>query len=194
MKSTKIMWTRQVPEVWKELKEKGVYHVKKEYIQMKNDTIAEYYLKLYEWYTREAGKYIEIPDELKYPVWLSVDRENMLQPVEHTVVLEAEVPEGQYIICNMDHWGYRVNYWYIPADEADHEKHKQELKRYGISSEDDLVLSEKGNFYPALRRKIIDSWVRVFDIPEDKKTETAATVWELRLEWVKTVTVCDQPE
>lgn len=48
MKETKTMWTRQVPEVWEELKTKGTYRVKEEYIRRKNDTIADYYLELIE--------------------------------------------------------------------------------------------------------------------------------------------------
>lgn len=181
------VWTRQVPAVWKELQEQGVYIVKKEYIEQKNDTIADFYIKLYEWYTKEARKYIEIPEELKYPVWLSTSEENMLQPVEDTVVLELEIPEGKYLICSIDRWGYRVNYWYIPLDEADEEQHKKELKLYGIAAEDDLVLTDKGNFYPLLRRKIINSWRRVFTMPPKTVLDECATAWELRREWVRDV-------
>lgn len=194
MKKTRTMWTRQVSEVWEELRTNGVYRVKKEYIQLKNDTVADYYLKLYGWYTREAGKYVDIPNDMEYPIWFSLYRESMLQPIENTVILEVEVPEGQYLLCNMDHWGYRVNYWYIPLDKKDEERHKRELERYGIGSEDDLVSGVKGNYYPALRRKIKDSWERVFTILPDNESGAAATTWELRLEWIKGVTICDKPE
>ena len=189
MEETRIMWTRQAPEVWEELQKKGYYHVKKEYIQLKNDTLTDYYLKLYEWYTKEARKHMAIPETLEYPIWLSMDKAYMLQPVEDTVILEVEIPRSEYIICNMDNWGYRVNYWYIPLDEKDHNKHGEELERYGIKGEDDLILTAKGNFYPALRRKIIDSWERVFTIPPKRPADAAATVWELKYEWVKEVLV-----
>lgn len=192
MNETKTMWTRQVPEVWEELKTKGTYRVKEEYIRRKNDTIADYYLELYTWYTKEARKYMEIPAALLYPIWLSMDQANMLQSVENTVILEVEVPGDQYLICNMELWGYRVNYWYAPLGAEDHERHRQELLRYGIHDEDELISSPKGNFYPALRRKITDSWERVFTVPPNKEPEAAVTVWELRREWVKEVTFCDK--
>lgn len=48
-----------------------------------------------------------------------------------------QIPEDQYLICNMELWGYRVNYWYVPLDDKDHEKHRQELLRYGIHGEDE---------------------------------------------------------
>lgn len=181
------VWTRQVSAMWEELENCGIYHVKREYIEEKNDTIADFYIKLYEWYTKEARKYIDIPEELKYPVWLSTSEDYMLQPVEGTVVLELEIPEGKYLLCSMDRWGYRVNYWYIPLNERDEEQYKEELKRYGISAEDDLVLTDKGNFYPLLRRKIISSWQRVFTMPPETAQDEVVTAWEIRREWVRNV-------
>ena len=49
-------WTRQHEAVWNELQKTGQYIVKKEFIEAKNDTISEFYLKLYEWYTKAARK------------------------------------------------------------------------------------------------------------------------------------------
>ena len=106
---TMTLWTRQVPQVWEELEKNGIYHVKEEYIRAKNDTIADYYLELYRWYTGEARKYVSIPQELKYPVWLCVTDENMLQPAKDTVILRLEVPKEQVVIANMEAWGYVVN-------------------------------------------------------------------------------------
>ena len=147
-------WTRQHEAVWDELQKTGQYIVKKEYIEAKNDTISEFYLELYEWYTKAARKYIDIPEDLKYPVWLSVSEDMMLQPTEHAIIFEVEIPEGEYLICNFDKWGYRVNYFYVPLDEADEKAHMEELKKYGIASEDSLVTTSKGNFYPLLRQKL----------------------------------------
>ena len=85
-------WTRQHEAVWDELQKTGQYIVKKKYIEAKNDTISEFYLKLYEWYTKAARKYIDIPEDLKYPVWLSVSEDMMLQPTEHAIIFEVEIP------------------------------------------------------------------------------------------------------
>ena len=68
----------------------------------------------------------------------------------------------------------RVNYFYVPLDEADEKAHMEELKKYGIASEDSLVITSKGNFYPLLRQKIIKSWDRIFTIqPDDPSLMTA---------------------
>ena len=44
-----VFWTRQAAVVLDEFDEDGRYVVKKEYIEAKNDTIADFYLKLYRW-------------------------------------------------------------------------------------------------------------------------------------------------
>ena len=186
---TIVLWTRQVPQVWNTLREHGIYRCKEEYIRKKNDTISEYYLELYRWYTREAGKYITIPEGSQYPIWLSVSEDMMLQPVENTVILKIEAPLNSVLLCNNDAWGYRVNYWYVPTDKADEEKHRMELSRYGIHSDDELIKSHKGNFYPHLRRKIERSWSRVFTQTNIEETMLVATMWELRREWVKEVRI-----
>ena len=64
------LWTRQVSEMLGEIKDYGVYKVKEEYIRKKNDTISDYYLKLYKWFTGEAKKYVAVKGD--YPIWLSV--------------------------------------------------------------------------------------------------------------------------
>lgn len=184
---TMTLWTRQVPQVWEELEKNGIYHVKEEYIRAKNDTIADYYLELYRWYTGEARKYVSIPQELKYPVWLCVTDENMLQPAKDTVILRLEVPKEQVVIANMEAWGYVVNYWYVPLNEEDAKKHAAELKRYGITEEDTLISTSKGNFYPTLKRKILSSWGRVFTMPPANNNDAVATIWEIRRDWVKEV-------
>lgn len=192
MQNTEIMWTRQVSKVWEILQKDGFYYVRREYIENKNGAMADYYLKLYEWYTAEARKYIDIPTQLQYPIWLSLSEEKMLQPVEDTIILKLEVPRDKFIVCNMNNWGYRVNYWYVPLDAEDEERNKRELKRYGLSSEDDLMLTDKGNFYPMLRKKIKDSWARVLTDPPKNQQDAAATVWELHLEWVKEVQIYEK--
>lgn len=184
---TITLWTRQVPEVWEELERTGTYRVKEEYIRIKNDTIADYYLGLYRWYTNEARKYIDIPKELEYPVWLSVTDEMMLQLVENTIILKLEVPKEKVLMANMEAWGYVVNYWYVPLNDEDAKKHAEELKYYGVTEEDTLISTSKGNFYPTLKRKILSSWKRVFTMPPANNNEAVATVWEIKKEWVKEV-------
>ena len=183
---TRIFWTRQAAAIEEELEKNGIYRAKKEYIEKKNDTISEFYLRLYRWYTKEAAKYIETSGE--YPIWLSLSEDNMLQPVEGTVILEVEIPADRYLLCNYDAWGYIVNYFYVPLDEADRVRHTNELRRYGIGSDDELLLTNKGNFYPLLKREVQQSWSRAFTLkPGNMEMGLVATAWEIRKEWVREI-------
>ena len=180
------LWTRQVSEMLGEIKDYGVYKVKEEYIRKKNDTISDYYLKLYKWFTGEAKKYIDAKGD--YPIWLSVADEFRLRPVEGTVTLRLRVPSKEVLLCNYDAWGYTVNYFYVPLDEADKARHREELTKNGLVSDDELFLTSKGNFYPLLKREVVKSWERIFTLkPTDLKACLVAVTWEIKKEWIEVV-------
>ena len=178
------LWTRQVSEMLGEIKDYGVYKVKEEYIRKKNDTISDYYLKLYKWFTGEAKKYVAVKGD--YPIWLSVADEFRLRPVEGTVTLKLRVPSKEVLLCNYDAWGYTVNYFYVPLDEADKARHKDELTKNGLVSDDELFLTSKGNFYPLLKREVVKSWERIFTLkPTDLNACLVAVTWEIKKEWIE---------
>lgn len=180
------LWTRQVSEMLGEIKDYGVYKVKEEYIRKKNDTISDYYLKLYKWFTGEAKKYIDAKGD--YPIWLSVEDEFRLRPVEGTVTLRLRVPSKEVLLCNYDAWGYTVNYFYVPLDEADKARHREELTKNGLVSDDELFLTSKGNFYPLLKREVVKSWERIFTLkPTDLNACLVAVTWEIKKEWIEEV-------
>ncbi len=184
---TMDLWTRQVPHVWDILQEEGIYAVKEAYIRQKNESIADYYLQLYSWFSNTARKYIPVPARLQYQIWLCINDETMLQPVENTIILKLKAPKDKVLIVNMAAWGYVVNYWYVPLDDADAAAHQKELQRYGIHSEDALVSTSLGNFYPLLKRKIVNSWERVFTLTPVNEQDAVAVMWEIQREWVEEV-------
>ena len=124
------------------------------------------------------------PEGAIYPIWLSTSSEMMLQPTEDTIILEIEVDRKDVIYTDVNKWGYVVNYFYLPIDPEDEEIHNKELKKFGISDESSLIMSDKGNFYPLLKNKIIKSWERLFEPFDEKSTLSQATIWEIKKEWV----------
>jgi len=180
-------WTRQVPEVLTELRRNGIYKVREEYIRIKNDTIAEYYLKLYDWYTAKSRKYIDIPADAFYPIWFSLDEDYRLQPVSDSIILKVQLPRDQILIVDIEKWEYRGNDLYVPADKSDEEMFHKELRRYGIADETSLVETSKGNFYPLLKRRVLESWERIFTMPPASLKNGFATSWILKEEWVTEV-------
>ncbi|MBB6218596.1 hypothetical protein HNQ80_004770 [Anaerosolibacter carboniphilus] len=178
------LWTRQHENVLKELEQKGVYRIKKEYITQKLDTLSDYYLHVYDWYVKRAEKIVERPEGVEYPIWLSTSSELMLQPTEGTIVLALEVEKKYAVFTDSEKWGYVMNYWYVPLNDEDEELYNKELKRYNIGDESALYMGHKGNFYPILRNKIVKSWERIFENNLSITKTTQATLWEIKKEWI----------
>ena len=182
-------WTRQVPQVWEELRNTGSYYVREAYIRNKNGPISDYYLELYRWYTFHCRRYISIPEECSYPIWLALTEETRLPAAENTISLTLEVPRDCLFIMDYDKWGYRVNHWYIPTDAEDERRYNEELKRCGIDNEALLIMTDKGNYYPMIRQKIIRSWDRLFTGPSANPDANVGTVWEIKADWVREVEI-----
>lgn len=187
---TITLWTRQVAEMLDELERTGCYRVREEYIRKKNDDIADYYLKIYRWLTQKSRAYIEIPPEAEFPVWFSTSDSMRLRQTEGTVVLKLEVPRKNVLLVDSMKWDYRGNNMYVPVDEEDRRRFERELKHCGVADETSLAESEKGNFYPLLKREILNSWDRVFTIPPEKIEDCFAVAWEVKREWLREI-ICD---
>lgn len=177
------LWTRQDKRILEDLKSTGVYRVKKEFILEKMDTMSDYYLGLYDWYSRQASRIVERPPGVYYPIWLSTSDDYMLQPTQDTLILSLEVDKSQVVFFDVNKWGYVVNHFYLPRDEEDEKNHALELERYGITNEAALISGDLGNFYPLLKNKIIKSWDRLFDEPS-KNSLMQATLWEIKESWI----------
>lgn len=189
--NTVTAWTRQVPQVWEELRHTGFYRVREAYVRAKNGPIADYYLDLYRWYTARCRSYLSIPKDLSCPIWLALTEGTRLPPAEHTISLTLEVPKDSIFIMDYDKWGYRVNHWYIPADVEDERRYNEELRRCGIDNEALLIITDKGNYYPMIRQEIIRSWDRLFAGPSAYPDANVGTVWEIKADWVKEVEIYD---
>ncbi|PID56601.1 hypothetical protein CSB45_10215, partial [candidate division KSB3 bacterium] len=154
------LWTRQKVAVLEILDRDGVYRVKKSYIQEKFEDCADLVLPVYRWYARKVQEILPGPEGAEYPIWLSMSHDYMLQPTQDTVILELEVEARHVMTMDTEKWGYIVNYWYLPQDEEDAERHAAELKKYNIHDESSIYTSP---FYPQLKAKIVKSWDRLFD-------------------------------
>ncbi|MCH4890859.1 DUF3841 domain-containing protein [Acidaminobacter sp. JC074] len=180
------VWTRQHKDVLKVIEEKGVYRVDPKHINMKMEEYADYYKSLYKWYSKRAEKLVTKPDDITYPVWVSIDEEMQLQIVDDTVIFEMEIDESEIVITDLEKWGYVVNYFYLPRDEKDLKKHYSELERYSIADESAIIMSGLGNHYPLLKRKIQSSWERLFE-PYRLSTTRQGTIWEIKKEWITNI-------
>lgn len=177
------VWTRQDRRILEVLNQGKSYYCLPEYIEGKIEEFATYYKNLYKWYVKRAEEIVPKPSYVAYPIWVSVDENMQLQPVEGTVILELEVADDEVVITDQEKWGYVVNFFYLPTDEKDHQKHLSELKRYEIGDESALIMSDKGNYYPMLKRKIEQSWERLFNEQHLSKV-MQGTLWEIKQEMI----------
>lgn len=181
-------WTRQSTQMWEELKTSGRYLAREEFVRAKNGDIADYYLDFYRWLTYRAASYVRLPEDAEMPIWLALTEAGRLGETDGTVQLRLEVPEEELLVLDSDKWGYCLNDWYVPHDADDERAFSDELALLGITNEALLVLTDKGNYYPHLRSKIIASRERVLsDGPSLDPDKNIGVVWEIRREWVQEV-------
>lgn len=174
------VWTKQHENVLKVLEKDGRYTVKKEYIVAKMEEHAGIYLDVYDWYYRKASALIPPPADVRYPVWVSLSKEERIGKTDGNVNLELEIPTDQLITMDIDKWGLIVNYMYIPVDDADDDEHRRLLKTYGIDDVDAYMKP----FYPNIKGQIIKSWDRLFDEGIHLSDMQVGTLWEVKAEWL----------
>lgn len=179
-----IFYTRQSPKVPEILKRDEIYTVSEEYIRNKYTSITDHYARLYRQLTLIARDYIDIPEGLLYPVWLSPEGTELLPDADETVFMKLDIPEGKYILANNEVWDFMINHLYFPSDKEDEAAHEEELKYYGISSPSSLIGGDSANFYPLLRQKVIKSWRRIYTLMPDDPANIVGLCWELHSEWL----------
>lgn len=182
MKTT--VWTKQHKSVLEQLNSSGRYIAKREYIARDLQEHAGLVLEVYDWYVRKAALRYPKPADVCYPVWVSLDRESTMLQSDHAVILELEIDSASIMPVNIGKWGTILNYAYLPADERDARRHRQLLEEYGV----DDATAFMTQFYPRIKREIVDSWDRLFDdtVIVNNRMEYG-TVWELKKEWVSRV-------
>ena len=181
------VYTRQSKKVLEELENTGVYRVKEEYIRMKNDSISEYYLRLYRWFAERCRERIDVPQGCSFPIWLSMHDEYRLRNTEDTVCLTLRIPGEKVYVISEYAWGFRVNYMYVPFNLEDERAFNEELKRYGIENEMALVTEAFGNYYPMLKKRIIASWDRVFELEPNSPSDELGVCFEIQREWIQNI-------
>ena len=177
------VWTRQSEKILQDLNENNRYIVKREYIQEKMEEHSNLYLDVYNWYASRAQKIVPKPDDVVYPIWVSVTENSKLGPSEEHVFLELEVDRSDLVIIDQEKWGYIVNYMYLPKDKQDEAEHDALLARYQTHD----TAAYLSPFYPAIKTKIIKSWDRLFDDEVIAYHDMLGTLWEIKPEWIRQI-------
>ncbi len=181
------LWTRQDIRSLKEIQDTGTYRVKRDYIEDQFGIIANHYIPLYHWFVDKASKMVPKPQGVEFPVWCSISKENMLKPLPDAPVYVLEVDEEEIIYFDGRKWDYVLNHLYIAKDEDDLRAYREDLKARGLKDSFSFIDGKYGDFYPQDKKKVMDSWVRVFEIDDWNIFEVQANIWEIRKDMIKDI-------
>ncbi len=181
------LWTRQDIRSLDELKTHGVIQINRSHLKEKFDLIGDYVIKLYQWFVHAANKRVPKPETVEFPIWCSISEENMLRPTEDSVVYVLEVDAADIIYFDGIKWDYVLNHLYIPTDAADEAAYKKDMENRGHHSLYGFLDESTAHFYPLEKKRVMDSWVRIFDIDEWNIFRVQANIWEIRPEMIKKI-------
>lgn len=179
------VWTKQHESMLQQLRKQGRYTAQKDYVSLDLQEHAGLVLTAYEWLVQNSPDAARKPPDVQLPVWVSFESETAMLPSPGTVILELQVEEDSVTRVNIAKWGAILNYAYIPADGADARRHGQLLQDYGVSDAKACMTQ----FYPQIKREIMDSWRRLFDESVSLGSDACyGLLWEIREEWITNVT------
>ncbi|MBR0171578.1 MAG: DUF3841 domain-containing protein [Lachnospiraceae bacterium] len=179
------VWTMQNEAVLEQLDQNGRFIAEERYMRQSMEDTSDIMLFVYRWLASHMPTVSVKPPDVKYPVWVALNKETSFKAVDGCVTLELLVDEALMARADITKWTNIINYSYIPLSDADKEAHYKLLTDYGI----DDVKAVTTPFYPQIRRKIIDSWDRLFDDSVSLGGAGAyGLLWEVKQEWVRKVT------
>lgn len=174
------LWTSQNKIVFDTITEKGVYHVKKDYIYKKYGEVAGIFLEAYNWFVHKAEKIVPKPEGAEFPIWLFTDLK-YIDHYENCYILEIVVEKEKAILLDPQKWNRILNLSYVPKDIKDAKEYVSLLEKQGIHDETDIYLK---NYYPYLKGKVKKSWDRLFNNDVISLQSQQAALWEIRKEWI----------
>lgn len=181
------LWTRQDIKSVDELKKNRVIRIEKKHLIEKFGDMSDYIIKLYSWFVEEASKKIPKPEEVEFPIWCATSKESTLGTTKNTVVYILEVDESEIIYFDSLKWDRVLNHLYVPKDAKDEEEYIRNIKNKGFKDEFSVMDSNIIHFYPEEKKKIIDSWTRVFTIDKWDPFRVQANIWEIRPDMIKEI-------
>ena len=181
------LWTRQNIRSLEDLKNEGVIRIKRKHLEEKFDLIAGYIINLYDWFVDAADKIVPRPKGVEYPIWCSISEEYMLRPTDTEIVYVLEVEESEVIYFDGSKWDYVLNHHYVPKDEMDLEEYEKDILSKGFRNSYSFLDANTTHFYPEERKRVMDSWVRVFETDQWDAFRIQANIWEIRPEMIKDI-------
>ena len=178
------LYALQADPVIEAIKKDGVCFSKKKYVEKKYVESAAVFTTVYSWFVNEASKFSKKPEGAEYPYWAFKDLYNVDQ-ANGGNVLKLEVPLDEVVLFDVRDWNRIMCLKYLGKDEKEEAAFREKIAPYGVL-ETKIMLT---NFYPDLKREVMDSWQNLFR-NEDKlkngedvtKNGIQAGLWQIKKE------------
>lgn len=155
---TVTLYSPQAEIVIDTINRDGIAFSRREYVARKYGESAPIFLAAYDWFVKEAARYLPKPPGAEYPYWAFMDPKNVDSSAgNRTLVLR--VPADEAVFFDLYDWNKILCLQYIGENEKEERAFRRSLADYGIRRESDVVLT---GFYPDLKRQVMDSWKRLF--------------------------------
>lgn len=185
------LWTRQDIRSLEELKNNGVIRIKRKNLEEKFDLISDHIIYLYNWFVNAANKIVPKPEDVEFPIWCSISEQYMLRPTTDQVVYVLKVDKSEIIYFDGMKWDYVLNHHYVPKDEKDAEEYARYIESKGFKNSFSFIDEKTSHFYPEERKKVMDSWIRVFDTGVWDIFRIQANIWEIRPDMIINIISAD---
>lgn len=186
MGELRTMWTVQPPVVWESIQRDGRSVVKKQYLRKKYGDMLWIFETAYGFLGKEMEKRLGRPKGAESPIWVYEDLRYPHGEVGADL-LELQIPEEELMLFDSRDWERILNLAYLGTEE-EQSAFQGELRRQGVKDSAELFHKP---FYPTLRRRVTESWQRLFREAERDAFYTMGAVWELKQEWVRSVRKCN---
>ena len=188
--NTVKLYSVQTNSLIKIIEKHGACFSKKDFIISKYEESAPIFVAAYSWFSKEADKIVPRPDKAEFPYWAFTDMKN-LEKFSDSSILELYVPINEVVFFNMYDWNKILKLQYIGESENEEKNFRSLLSEYGIKHDSDLILT---NFYPELKKQVMDSWSHLFFYHNQIKNgnfscvqSVQAALWQIRYEWINNI-------
>lgn len=174
------VWSGQKQIVMDTLKRTGRYVSKREYVEQKYQDTAWCFKLAYQFLVEKGRERVPMPEGAEYPIWVYGQKHHIFPDYDMTC-LKLEVPESELLLFDTRKWNKLLNLDYLSLDQNDETEFRQWLERRGVSHCLDIFRTPH---YPIEKKKIMESWSRLFDDNNKDASYVQGMVWEIKSEWI----------
>lgn len=181
------LYTKQHVNSLQELEKRGEVTNKELYVRLHMGLDADYFSDRYRTFVKLADRVLKKPAGVEYPIWCAISKDTTRMPFNKEVVYCLNVPEEEIIYFNAMEWDLVLNYLYVPLDDEDEARFRQEVKKLGVTDAYNFIHGKYAGFYPEIEAEIRNSWQRIFDVDPKQlnRFRHSGNLWHIKKEWVE---------